>query len=243
VTENKNSCVRLRIAVGMLNYSTIQIVGTCGVVSSQLMNLSAIPSILEILSAGSCLSYPSFPIIIAITNAIHNILYAATRDNHYVILSSLMSLLLNTLFLFIHACFTKRLSTILRQFIYFPVISTLLSVAVITQFQSSKTCMPLLNFRDCLMIHSNLLGTISTSFSTMSYCGQLSTFRRVVRTKDSSSISPWMTAGVLLRASCWFVYSYLINDWFYLTSTSIGIMSACVQIILLTQYPRSVKLD
>jgi len=227
----------------MVTHNIIHLVGTCGVVSSQLMNLSVVPSVLEIVAAGSCLSYPSFPIIIGITNAIHNILYAASRNNEYVILSSLASLLLNTLFLMIHTRYSNKISHILRQLIYFPVLSTLLSLAVIAHLQSPKACTHLPYFQDCLVSSSNLLGVISTGFSTMSYCGQLSTLRRVLRTRDSSSISPWMTAGVFLRASCWFVYSFLIDDWFYLTSTSIGIFSACIQIILLVKYPRSVKLD
>jgi uncharacterized protein with PQ loop repeat len=227
----------------MTDGNIIRLLGACGVVASQLMNLSVIPSLLEIISARSTLSYPSFPIVIGLTNGIHNILYAFSRSNTFVIFSSLISLILNSAFLFVHICFSRAPSSIGREVFYFPVLSTALSLVLIASEAGPGACMNLASLSQCLANNSKVLGIVSTVVSTLSYCGQLSTFRKVIRTRNSSSISPWMTAGVLLRASCWFAYSYLIDDKFYLTSTSIGLVSAITQITLLILYPRAKKLD
>ena len=219
----------------------VRFVGACGVVASQMMNLSAIPSIIEIVHARSTLSYPSFPIVIGVTNAIHNIFYALSRGNEFVIYSSFMSLILNSVFLVIHSRFSSSHSSITREVVYFPVLTNGISLILVTTRAGVRTCIQ--DPTKCIQDQSLVLGTISTIVATLSYCGQLSTFRRVVRTKNSSSISPWMTAGVLVRAFCWFAYSYLISDLFYLTSTSIGLFSAAVQIALLILYPRIRKLE
>ena len=223
----------------------IRYLGACGVVASQLMNLSVIPSLLDIISEKSTLSYPTFPIVMGLTNAIHNIFYALSRGNQFVLYSSLMSLALNSIFLAVHGRFSKSRSSIGRELLYFPVFTTAISLSLIASGTDTESCMHLQLLPICLEKKSNVLGIISTVVATVSYCGQLSTFHRIVRTKNSASISPWMTAGVLLRASCWFVYSYLIGDMFYLTSTSIGLLSAAIQISLLILYPSRIsnKLD
>ena len=227
----------------MADEHIIRLLGTCGILASQLMNLSAVPSLFQIVSAKSTLSYPSFPIVIGLTNAIHNIFYALSRGNDFVIYSSLMSFLINAVFLVVHLRFSQSRPSILRELVYFPLLTTAISLVFISSQTGLEPCMHMWNSTHCFRENSHVLGIISTMAATMSYCGQLSSFGRIVRTKNSSSISPWMTAGVALRASCWFMYSYLIGDWFYLTSTSIGLLSATTQTFLLILYPRIRKLD
>ena len=220
-----------------------RLLGVLGFVSSQLMNLSAIPSLSQIISTRSTLSYPSFPVVIGLANAIHNILYAVSRSDEFVIFSSLTSLILNSIFLWVHIRFSRSPSSIAREVLYFPVLSTTLSLILVASEAGLGSCMNIPSLSQCLAKNSKVLGIVSTVVSTLSYCGQLSTFSKVIRTRNSSSISPWMTAGVLLRASCWLAYSYLIDDKFYLTSTLIGLVSAITQITLLILYPRAKKLD
>jgi hypothetical protein len=50
-----------------------------------------------------------------------------------------------------------------------------------------------------------------------------------------------MTAGVTVRAMAWFCYAILSRDAFYMISTSIGILSVIIQVILLLKYPRTVS--
>lgn len=220
----------------------IRILGTGGVISSQIMNLSVIPSLIEIIRSGSTLAYPSFPVIIGLTNAIHNILYALSRSDEYVIISSVVSFILYAIYFCVHARYVRDSRSFLRQFFYFPFLSTILSM-IMLEFLNDFTCLTPNGITDCINRSSDPLGSFSTIISTLSYCGQLTTIRRIIRTKDASSISPWMTGGVLLRASTWFLYSYMIDDKFYLISTSVGIVSALVQIGLLINYRRRKRLD
>jgi solute carrier family 50 protein (sugar transporter) len=81
------------------------------------------------------------------------------------------------------------------------------------------------------------LGTVMTIIYALLYCGQLTSLKEVLKTKNSASISPWLTAGVLFCASVWTFYAILVVDYFYLTSSSIGIASAITQIILIMIYP------
>ncbi|WP_423815248.1 SemiSWEET family transporter, partial [Pseudomonas oryzihabitans] len=78
----------------------------------------------------------------------------------------------------------------------------------------------------------HFLGTVTTTISSLSYCGQLTTFKTILKTKNASSISIWMTAGVSFRALSWFLYAVTVRDYFYMCSSSIGLISAITQIIL-----------
>lgn len=212
----------------MVEVDLVSLFGSLGFISSQLMNISSIPSVIHIHRAGSTLSYPSFPAVVGITNSIHNILYASSRSNWFVIYSSTISFLLNSAFLAVHYKHSKSRSSILNLLSYFSGISVLIAILMIHFAGGVPEARP-------------GLGALSTAISTLSYGGQLSTVRSVIARKDSSSISPWMTAGVLVRALCWFIYAYLTSDWYYLTSTSFGLTSAAVQIVLLLQYPAYVQ--
>lgn len=206
--------------------------GKAGFISSQLMNLSAIPSIIQIYRAKSTLSYPAFPLIISLTNAIHNIIYANAMGRDIVIFSSSLTVVFNLIFISMHYSFSRTPRDIIKQLLYIPLLSAVLSLSYVTVGPSG--CRSL--HQSCFRSHSELLGLISTTASSLSYCGQLVTIKKVVNTKDASSISPWMTAAVAIRAACWTGYAVCVRDSYYIVSSSIGIVSAGTQIFLLLRY-------
>ena len=212
--------------------SSVEIFGTLGVVASQSMNLLSIPSIRKILLAKSTMSFATFPIMIALTNAIHNIVYAIVSWNRFVIISSSITFTFNFCFLCIHYRYSIARGKILSEFITYPILSIL--IAGIGARHYSGACFP--GDWECVQTSRVWLGLVSTIISCLCYCGQLSTFRTIVKTKNASSISPWMTAGVAFRAVVWNTYSWLVGDWFNCTSSSVGILSAVTQIVLLTKY-------
>ena len=205
-------------------YDLVSVVGTLGVVASQTMNLSTIPSILQIHRAKSTLMYPSFPVSVAITNAIHNILYGHASGNHFIVVSSSLTLLLNLVFLLVHHRYSKNRSRVLSEITYIPVLTALFSLGVVATSGSS------------LSDSRPWLGFMSSTFSSLAYCGQLSTLASIIKSKNAESISPWMTAGVAFRASSWSLYAVLIRDPYYLFSASIGLISAVTQVVLLIAY-------
>ena len=223
------------------NFDWVSIFGTMGFISSQLMNFSIVPSILQIHSSKSTLAFSSFPPIIGITNSIHNILYASTRNNMFVIYSSSLSFSLNLIFTMVHLKYSKVRNTIYRQVVYFPIMTTLLAL-ILVSLTRYFYCSPIHIDNFCDSIIQRILGSLSTIISTLSYCGQLSSLGTVLKTRNACSISPWITAGVAVRASSWFVFAILTNDVFYTISTSIGLLSVVTQIYLLVRYPRPTKL-
>lgn len=210
--------------------------GTAGFVSSQLMNFSAIPSIIEIYNAKSTLAYPSFPLAISLANAIHNIIYAFSNSRHIVMASSSLTVLFNLMFIGVHLLYSRKPHHILRLILLLPVASLILSLSYV--FWTTPDCHH--NLHACFHHHSKLLGLISTTMSSLSYCGQLTTIRKVIRTKSSASISKWISMAVLIRALCWTAFAISVNDRYYMASSSIGLVSGIIQLYLIHKYRHTV---
>ena len=217
--------------------SAIQFFGTLGVVASQSMNALTIPSAVQIIRAKSTLAFQSFPIIIALANALHSIAFAAVSANLFVMISSSITLFFNLVFLTVHLIYSKRRRQILLELVMYPLF--FLFVSAFGLAFKAVDCTG--NAFDCVKLSQNWLGFISTVISILCYCGQLSAIRTVIATKNASSISPWMTAGVGFRAVVWNVYAQLVEDPFNFVSSSIGIASAITQIVLLNLFPSRSK--
>ena len=210
--------------------STLEFVGGLGVVASQSMNILTIPSVLKIAQAKSTLSFPSFPLMIALTSAIHNIIYALVTWNMFVVLSSSITFTFNVIFLLVHYRYSRSRSAMRRELLLYPVLTVAISFFGVRYF--SFNCASL----GCLQSSRVWLGAVSTVISCVCYCGQLSTFRTIMRQRDASSISPWLTAGVAFRGLVWNTYAILLGDWFNFTSSAVGILSAIIQVVFLLKY-------
>ena len=206
-------------------------VALLGTISSQLMNLSSIPSIYEICMRKSTLSYPFFPFLISLVASVTGLTYAAISGQGVVIVSTILSMSQNMIYLSVHYKYSSQPESIIRLLI----VLTLVEVGLLA-IGPAVTCSAFSH--TCKDFSVYWIGFICTFVYCIVYCGQLSTFREVIRTKSSNSISPWLTAGTLCCACIWTWYSLLVEDMFYLASSIIGDVSAVVQVYLLIRYPR-----
>lgn len=207
------------------------IVASVGTVSSQLMNLSALPSIIEIHRAKSTLLYPAFPFVIAIAAAFVGLAYALLSKQYVVLISVFCSATINSSFLLVHLYYSQKRSAIVRSLLLL-----LLADAIALGLGPAIGCIGATGDH-CLQFSLTWIGVVCTIVYCVVYCGQLSTFREVIRTKNSGSISAPLTAGTLFCVAIWTWYSVLVMDLYYLTSSVVGDISALIQVVLLFSYP------
>ena len=206
-------------------------VAVVGSISSQLMNLSAIPSIYQIYKARSTLLYPAFPFAISVVASVNGITYAVATVQNVVLVSCFFSVTQNSTYLLFHLKYSKDPIRILKTFI-----GLLVFEVIIMMFGPMIYCIGA-DSESCKSFSISWLGSINTAVYCLVYCGQLSTFQEVIRNRNSASISPWLTAGTLFCALVWTWYSILVDDIFYLLSSLVGDISGGIQVFLLLKYP------
>lgn len=208
------------------------IFGVLGAASSQVMNLSALPSITEILRSKSTLLYPAFPFIIGLAASWTGLAYCIITGQTLVIISTSCTMSFNLTFLTIHFIFSKNRRELIRLF-------SLVGSAVIMLSTVGPLIFCLSRTKDaCEEFTKDWLGVVIVLVYGLLYCGQLWTLRTVIKTRNSASISPWLTAGLAFCALMWTLYSIFVPDYFYLGSSVTGDISALIQIFLLIKYPR-----
>jgi len=204
-------------------------IGIVGTVSSQLMNLSAIPSIIKIHRAKSTLLFPAYPFVFGFVAAILGIVYAVFTEQYIVLVSTGMSFTFNVVFLCVHFRYTSTRSRLFKIAIGY--------LGIVVVVAGSGPAIDCAVGENCRHFSTIWLGVVMTLVYSLVYCGQLTTFRDVVRRKNSASISPYLTAGVLFCASIWTLYSILVLDYFYLASSIVGVLSGLAQVVLILVYP------
>jgi solute carrier family 50 protein (sugar transporter) len=200
-------------------------------ISSQLMNLSAIPSIYKIYRAKSTLLYPAFPFVISSVAALCGITYAIITSQKVVLLSTSISITQALTYLSFHLHYSLEPQRILRTFAYLAIIELSCMLAgplVVCTIGNAETCSS---------FSVGWIGVICTTVYSLVYCGQLTTLKQVIETKNSASISPWLTAGTLFCALIWTWYSVLVSDQFYLVSSLVGDISGITQVVCIMKYP------
>lgn len=212
--------------------STVAILGS---IASQLMNLSAIPSIYEIHVARSTLAYPFFPFLISLVASVSGLCYAFMTAQLIVAMSTMFSLMQNLVYLSVHFRYSQQRSSIINMFSTLIILEALVLVA-----GPAAVCAA--SRSGCLDFSVMWVGIVCTLVYCVVYCGQLTTFKEIIRTKNSASISPHLTAGTFICALIWTWYSILVKDQFYLASSLVGDVSAFTQVFLLLRYPRIVPL-
>lgn len=201
-----------------------------GIVATQIMNLSSLPSILQILEAKSTLLYPTFPFSISIVASTTSIIYSILSNQIIVGISSIMTVAQCAVYLGIHVWYSKTRLQILREFFVLAFI-----VAFSIAIGPTVRC---LMVKDCLDFVTPWFGLVMAIVSCARYGAQSSTLLRVIKTRNAASISPYMTGGALFGSLAWTVYSVLAGDAYYLASGLAGVLSCVAQILVLTRYPR-----
>jgi hypothetical protein len=208
------------------------IFGIVGTVSSQVMNLSALPSIVDICRARSTLLYPVFPFVIGLIAGLNGLIYCLITKQWIVVISTSMSLCFNVTYISVHLIFSHN-----RRAIYRLGLTLFALVAPIAGIGPLVAC-EIANTENCGAFAVDWIGVVNTVIYCFVYCGQLWTLREIIQTKNSGPISPWLTAGVVFCAAMWTTYSLLVPDYFYLVSSVVGDVSGLFQIGLLLKYPR-----
>ena len=208
--------------------------GIIGSVSSQLMNLSAVPSMVQIFRAKSTLLYPAFPFIIGFVASWGGLAYCILTKQYVVVISTSFSMTFNACYLSIHLWFSRKRREILKLF------GLIASVELVLVGTGPLVKCLLPDTDNCESFASTWIGSVNGFVYCVVYCGQLWSLRQVIRSKNSASLSPWMTAGVTFCSLMWTLYSIFVPDYFYLSSSLVGVLSALIQIFLLIKYPRNI---
>jgi uncharacterized protein with PQ loop repeat len=208
------------------------IVAIFGTIGSQAMNLSAIPSIREIHKAKSTLLYPAFPFMICILANIPGMIYPIMTRQWVSAISSVFNITINATFLCFHFYYSSIRRKLIIQFVLFLILDVFVMLIgpIIACTSSSIDCD---NFAD------SWLGTYVAIIYSFLFCGQLITVREVIATRNSGSISPWMTGGATLASFLWTLYGGMVMDLYYLISSAFGLFGCFIQIFLLLKFPRS----
>lgn len=86
-----------------------------GIAATQIMNLSSVSSIIEIIRAGCTLCYPSFPFSVSIVASSTGIVYSIASNQLLVGVSSWLSVGQSTIYLGVHFVYSRDRSAIVRQ--------------------------------------------------------------------------------------------------------------------------------
>lgn len=208
----------------------IHAVAIFGIVATQIMNLSSLPSILEIIKSRSTLTYPTFPFSISIVASSTSIIYSVLSSQLIVGMSSMMTVGQCSVYLMVHWYYSKSRRAILRELI-FMTIAVGAAIGIGPLFKCPISV-------DCSDFVTEWFGLVMAVVSCLRYGAQAVSFGEVIRTRNASSMSPHMTAGAMFGSSAWTVYSLLAGDPYYLASGLAGVLSCTGQIILLKKYPR-----
>ena len=215
-----------------MGVSALELFGFLSVASSQLFNLSCLPSILEIRRSRSTLAYTAEPFIAALLSCWINFCYAFVAGRFGVLVSVGLSAGFNSFYFLTHLRFTKTPSTLIRTFGFRLIFATifLFSIPLISLiFCSSASAQKTTHF--WFGVNSMLLGSYVN-------LAQLVPLPSILRQRSSASISPPLTIATLFSCMCWTIYGALLCDAFYVITNVIGVLSALVQFFLLIVFPR-----
>jgi len=204
-----------------------------GIVATQIMNLSAVPSIIEIIRSKSTLGYPTFPFSVSIVASTTSIIYSILSDQIIVGLSSMMTVGQCLVYESIHLYYSKRRSLIVKELVLITlIVGFFIGIGPLIRCTTTDG-------GDCGEFVTEWFGLIMAIVSCIRYGSQASTFWTVFKTRNSFPISPPMTAGALFGSLAWTIYAILAGDPYYLASGLAGLVSCIIQIILLAKYPRT----
>ena len=209
--------------------NVIRWVAIFGIVATQIMNLSSLPSILQIISSKSTLLYPTFPFSVSIVASSTSIIYSVLSGQIIVGLSSIMTVAQCIVYLCVHVYYSSN---------RFRIFQELLILSLVVAFAIAGGSVIGCFFVACSVFVTQWFGLVMAVVSCVRYGAQSFTLFTVIHTKNSGSISPAMTAGALFGSLAWTAYSILAGDPYYLASGLAGTLSCCLQILLLLKYPR-----
>ena len=212
------------------NQTIINAVAIVGIVFTQLMNLSSLPSIIEIFRAKDTLGYPSFPFSVSIIASGLSLIYSILSDQFIVGISSIMTIFQSLIYESFHIYYNHTRSQTLKELFGLIILSAIsLLIAPIIKCSIDP---------DCSDFTTQWIGLIMAIISCLRYGSQAATFYDVYKAKNAFSISPPMTIGAFMGSLAWSIYSILAGDPYYLSSGIAGLFSCTVQFYFLLIYPR-----
>lgn len=206
-------------------------VSLAGLVFSTILQLSPVPVMVRIARQKSVGPYRPDPFVLSIVFGIINGVYALYTNQITGAASNYFGLATSVVYLgtYIYYVGTPRKKVIIKA-----------GIVILTAFATTGLGVIILtlavNRYDLVEIWLGIATTVST---IVNFFGQLTNIIEIVRTKNAQSISIEMAIGVLLASSCWTIYAVLIENIFYITSGSLGILSGVTQIALKIAFRRA----
>jgi uncharacterized protein with PQ loop repeat len=217
------------------NQELIKAIAIFGIVATQIMNLTSIPSMIDIIRAKSTLMYPTFPFSVSIVASTISIIYSVLSDQVIVGLSSMMTVGQCVIYESIHYYYSKQRWRIVRELVFITlIVGGTLGIGILFKcaFCTKQECSSFVTF---------WFGLVMAIISCVRYGAQAYSTGDVIRTKNAGSISPAMTFGALFASLAWTFYSVSAGDVYYLASGLAGTASCLLQLFLLWKYPRILK--
>ena len=212
--------------------STLEVVGWIAIASSQILNLSCLPSIIEIVKAKSTLQYEAEKYIASLVSAVINLLYAVAAGRKTVYTSTAISSCINGTFFLIHRHYNRDGHALVRNLLYRIIIAIgLLSLVPILAW-------PFTSAEELRHISMTWFGVMQMCASISVSFAQLIKLKVIIETKNAASISPPLTFGTATATFFWGIYSFMVADPFYIVGTICGVLSVSLQFYLLWKYPR-----
>nr|KAJ3418226.1 hypothetical protein HK105_000178 [Polyrhizophydium stewartii] len=86
-----------------------------------------------------------------------------------------------------------------------------------------------------------VMGCVCIAALVVFYSAPLSTFRDVIKARDSSSISFPLTIATLVNSGLWAVYGFVIGDAFIYGPNALGVVLAIIQVGLMVAFPKKLQ--
>jgi len=119
-----------------------------------------------------------------------------------------------------------------------------LSIIALLFFLSLDLCggaLAFILFKDNYEAAKNSMGIIGIIILCGVYLSPLATFYKVIKDRDSSSISFLMTCALFINGVLWTVYGFFFNDFYIWFPNAVGIASSILQFLLFFIFPKKPK--
>jgi len=92
-------------------------------------------------------------------------------------------------------------------------------------------------------VKRQVVGAFCNAVLLAYYAAPLSVMKRVIATRDSSSLHAPLAAANTVNGAAWFTYGMALGDWFLAAPNAIGAALGIIQLVLLRAYPRRKALE
>lgn len=205
-----------------MDFTFLYIFSWIAFVSTVALFFTGIPICYKIWKRKSSENFTSVPFMMGVISASFWLRYALLKDEATVLKVNIVALSLNTVYLLIYYCYTKK--KMLINLAIASVIAT--EVAMITFVELYKTEFTV-----------DILGVCCTLFNIICFGSPLAGLRTVFRQGNCETLPLPMSIGNFIVSSEWFLYGILTENIYIIVPNSIGVCLATIQLLLFLVFP------